>query len=504
MNYRNGSWIGICLLLLWSLSCFSNPPWQSKYVGVTNGKVVCLPDPKGDRIPDFSKVGYHKGEAGFPAVRVVKTLSPPAKGDARELIQKAIDEVSQMPVDSHGFRGAILLKKGTYRIPGTIHISVGGIVLRGEGAHEQGTVVVASGAGQRSLLKIAGKGAALEIKGTSTAIADNYLPVGSFSFRVESAKGFHVGDAIVLFRPGTDQWIRDLKMDQIVERPGTKQWRGKDYDLRFERVITRIEGDKIWIDQPVVMAIDSHYSGGSIYRMADGRIAEVGVEELLFQSDYASETDEDHGWYAIEFQNCENGWVRKVVSKYFGNGCVSMTGTSKYITVTDSKCLDAKSVITGGRRYSFNIGGQMCLVMNCETTEGRHDFVTGARVCGPNVFYNCKASKTHADIGPHHRWCVGTLYDNVTTDGEINVQDRGNLGSGHGWAGANQVLWNCKVRRATVQSPWVSAKNWCIGLTGEKDPGRFKDRPDGEWEGLNQEGLSPVSLYMAQKNQTND
>ena len=65
--------------------------------------------------------------------------------------------------------------------------------------------------------------------------------------------------------------------------------------------------------------------------------------------------------------------------------------------------------------------------MNCQSTEGRHDYVTGARVCGPNVFYNCTAFQTYADIGPHHRWAVGTLYDNIITDGEINVQDRGQM-----------------------------------------------------------------------------
>src|SRR5690606_15615669 len=105
---------------------------------------------------------------------------------------------------------------------------------------------------------------------------------------------------------------------------------------------------------------------------------------------------------------------------------------------------------------------------------------------------------THADIGPHHRWAVGTLYDNITTDGEINVQDRGNWGTGHGWAGVAQVAWNCEAARATVQSPWVTGKNYSIGLKGTKGKGRLSARPDGEWEGLNQSGLEPGSLYMAQ------
>jgi len=489
-------------LTLLGLTNFVNPTWQSKFVQETNGKLVYYPDSRGDRIPDFSKVGYHKGVVEIPDVGIVKTIAAPEKGDAQELIQNTIDEVAKIPLNKSGFRGAILLKKGIYRIPGTIRITTGGIVLRGEGADENGTVLIASGKGQRTLLTISGSSSSIELKDTRIAVTDPYVPVGSFNFHVEDAKNYHVGDLITLQRSGNEKWIHDLKMDQIAERPGTKQWKAKEYDLKFERVVTLIEGNKITVDQPVVMAIDKEYGGGLVYHIMDARISENGVENILFKSDFSSETDEDHGWYAIQFQNSQNGWVKNVVAKYFGNGCVSMAGSSKYITVTDSKCLDAKSVITGGRRYSFNINGQMCLVMNCETTEGRHDFVTGARVCGPNVFYNCKASNTHADIGPHHRWSVGTLYDNVTTDGEINVQDRGNYGSGHGWAGANQVLWNCTAKEVTVQTPWVSAKNWCIGLTGGKDPGRFKDRMDGEWEGLNQPGLSPASLYIAQKNQS--
>lgn len=474
--------------------------WQSKYVQESNGKLVYTKDSLGDIIPDFSKVGYHQG-GELPAVDVVKTISAPLGGNVDVLLQKAIDEVSQLPPNSKGIRGALLLKKGIYHIQGTINISEGGIVLLGEGDNEEGTVLIAAGNEQRSLIKISGKSASIEVKGSKINIKNDYVPVGSFSFQLENTKGLKTGDLITIVRPSTENWIHDLKMDQIIERPGTKQWKAKEYDLKFERLITKIEGNSIWIDQPIVMAMDQKYGGGYVYLTLSSRIKENGIGNILFKSEYKSETDEDHGWYALQFGNCEDGWVRNVTSKYFGNGCVSMTGGSKYITVTDSKCLDAKSIITGGRRYSFSIGGQMCLVKNCETTEGRHDYVTGSRVCGPNVFYNCKASRTHADIGPHHRWCVGTLYDNITTDGEINVQDRGNMGSGHGWAGANQVLWNCKAKKVIVQSPWVSAKNWCIGLTGEQIQGKLIGRPNGEWEGLNQPGLVPASLYLAQKNQ---
>jgi hypothetical protein len=113
-------------------------------------------------------------------------------------------------------------------------------------------------------------------------------------------------------------------------------------------------------------------------------------------------------------------------------------------------------------------------------------------------FVNCTAKNTHADIGPHHRWAMGTLYDNIVTDGEINVRDRGNAGSGHGWAGVNQVLWNCKAKTAIIESPWVSGKNYAIGLQAERKKNRLGERPEAVWEGYNQEGLQPKSLYYAQ------
>jgi hypothetical protein len=149
------------------------------------------------------------------------------------------------------------------------------------------------------------------------------------------------------------------------------------------------------------------------------------------------------------------------------------------------------SQITGGRRYSFNInGGQLILVQRCHARNGRHDFVTGAKVAGPNVYLDCTAEKTHSDAGPHHRWAVGVLYDNVSTDGDLNVQNRGNMGTGHGWAGANHVFWNCEARKIICQRP-PTANNWAIGCLTEKHAG------DGTWESIGIPAL-PGSLYRAQ------
>ncbi|HWI93068.1 MAG TPA: hypothetical protein VNT20_17445 [Flavisolibacter sp.] len=486
----------LLILAAVSLAGFSYvKQWQSKFVTVNkDGSLTYIPDEKGNVIPDFSRVGYYNGDKEIPNIAVIKTITPSA--DAESKIQNAIKELAKQPLDKNGFRGAVLLKKGTYIINEKITIESSGIVLRGEG---EDTKLIAAGTVNRPLIDVSGKGKVQEIPGTRTRITDSYVPVGTTSFNVASPGSFKAGDKIIVYRPATEQWIKDLKMDQIVERPGTKQWKPNEYNLQYERVITKIEGNKIFIDNPIVMAMEPKYGGGEIYKYTfDGRINNVGIENLYCGSQYTSDTAENHSWDAVSFDKIENGWARNISAKYFAYSCVHLNPWAKNISVLDCNCSEHKSVITGGRRYSFCNEGQQNLFINCHAADGRHDFVTQARTNGPNVFYNCTAKRTHADIGPHHRWSSGTLYDNIVTDGEINIQDRGNMGSGHGWVGVTQVLWNCTVKKAAVQSPWANGKNYCIGLKGQKVPGHFKDRPDGEWEGQNKDGLEPQSLYIAQ------
>src|SRR5678809_1331300 len=108
--------------------------------------------------------------------------------------------------------------------------------------------------------------------------------------------------------------------------------------------------------------------------------------------------------------------------------------------------------------------GTYNLFRNDYTREGRHDYVEGSTVVGPNVFVDDRADNTHADAGPHHRYSTAALWDNVKA-GQINIQDRGNSGTGHGHAGANQVIWNSTAGSFIVQSP-ATAQNWLIGSIG--------------------------------------
>ncbi len=473
--------------------------WSSKLVWVNaDGQLEYAPDEKGGTIPDFSAVGYKFGEVSIPNVPV-KVTAEPMSGDARTYLQKKINEVAGLPLDENGFRGALLLKKGEYEVSGTLTIPKSGIVIRGEGNTTDGTVIIETATTQLDLFHVYGSGSRIDDQTSKTAIAENFVPVGRKYVELEDASGFSEGDLVVIFRPGTDNWIHDLKMDQIDEVDGTVQWTGSAYNLYFERIITKIEGNKVYFKNPVVMEMDSAYGGGYLLKCSfPGRINNCGIENLYLKSTYNGSVDENHGWNAIKISTSEDCWVREVTALHFGYSTVNVSGTSKHVSVISVKNIDPISQITGSRRYSFNCDGQLNLFQNCYSSNGRHDYVTGARVCGPNVFTQCSARNTQNDIGPHHRWAVGTLFDVINTSGEINVQDRGNWGTGHGWAGVTQVLWNCKVSGATVQSPWVSGKNYSIGTYGQKLQGRLSGRPDGYWEGQNKTGLTPESLYEAQ------
>lgn len=481
----------------------SQQQWMSEHAFFnSHNRLVYQPDELGNIIPDFSHVGYQFGDEAIPEIDVKIEIFP-IPGDNGNHIQSAIDFVAGLPLGDNGYRGAVFLHPGTYEVAGQLNINTSGVVLRGSGQNEDGTKIIATGTSQRTLLRLRGEGELSEISGTRRNIIESYVPVGRQYLVLENASGYHVGDDFVIFRPGTENWISDLQMDQIPPDPngGTvNQWVASAYSLRYERVVSKVSGDTLFFRNPVVMAMEDQYGSGQVYKSEfTGRIQNVGVENIRFLSEYISNTDENHSWIAIEFNRIMHSWVRNITAKYFSYAAVSIDNSAKHISVLDCTSLEPKSVVTGGRRYSFNNNGQLNLFSGCFASEGRHDYVLGARVCGPNVFTRSSAELASNDIGPHHRWATGALFDMITTNHFINVQDRGWSGTGHGWAGANMVFWNCTASGSVTQSPWVSAKNYNIGFTGQKHPGNwFTDRPDGVWEGHNEPGLFPQSLYTAQ------
>jgi hypothetical protein len=501
------------------MSCASTPstaePIQRVILQSKDGRLSYPPDENGNRMPDFSHAGFKGGGVKLPEVPVAMEVQP-GEGDDGKRVQDAIDFVAALPLDSNGFRGAVLLKKGEYQIEGFLRIAASGVVLRGEGQGRRGTTLVATGTSRRTLIVVSGgKGeqdlnadinddrvrvvrdiGPREVRQSRVAITDQFVPVGSRRFNVDSSSGFKVGDAIMVHRPSTAEWISAIGMDRIPPRDDgveIKQWEAGSRDLFFDRIITGIRGNQITIDAPLTNALERRWGGGSIYRYEyPERISNIGIENLRGVSKFRSDTDEDHAWTFIRLDVVENAWVRDVTSQHFAYGLVGIERFAKWITIQDCSCLDPKSQIIGSRRYSFALSGQLSLVQRCRTRNGRHDFVQReGQTPGPNVFLDCTAEKAHSDSGPHCRWSTGTLYDNVRIqDNDLNVLNRGNTGTGHGWTGANLVFWNCRADSFACENP-PTAQNWAIGCRADEYVG------NGRWISPGHQ-VKPDSLYLAQ------
>ncbi|MFD0893871.1 DNRLRE domain-containing protein [Luteolibacter ambystomatis] len=453
------------LLLCLSLATARAAPPQGTWVNLAaDGRLLYARDSLGNRVPDFGDCGYKAGREAIPEAAVKVTLNP-ADGDDRARIQTAIDQVAAMPMDANGIRGAVLLTAGEYQLSSTLKLNASGVVLRGVGASDTGTRLRATDPRQYTLVQIGGSGSRTTVSSTTKNITDKYVPVGSRSFNVENTGNLAVGQSIVVFRPCTQEWINALGMDKL-DNP----WTPGDRDVLAERVITRIEGSRVFIDAPITTAIDATYGGGKIYRYTwSGRIQNAGIEDIKGISSYNAtiSNDENHAWTFIGISSAENSWVRRVVSQYFGFACVNVTAGGRQISILDSQSLDPISESTGGRRYAFCIdSATQCLVWNCYTKNDRHQYVTGSDTPGPHAFVSSTSDAARADVGPHHRWGSALLYDRVTCNGdEINVRNRGNSGTGHGWAGGNCVVWNSKADNYIIQNP-PTARNWLIGSVG--------------------------------------
>lgn len=74
---------------------------------------------------------------------------------------------------------------------------------------------------------------------------------------------------------------------------------------------------------------------------------------------------------------------------------------------------------------------------------------------------------------------------------DITIKDRGNMGTGHGWAGANYTAWNTDGYLHVEKPP--TATNYAIGAVGVKE----ESDKDGFWDSIGTH-VNPRSLYLQQ------
>ena len=442
-----------------------------------NGELIYADhDGTGGRLLDFSYCGYKRGEEEIPDVKVVKTIEPGDLADHTALIQGAIDEVAALPLEE---RGAILLRAGKYTVTGTLKINASGIVLRGEGQGENGTIIYDSRAtASVSTLTVAGTGYYSYVSGTKTTLNSDYVASGVNVLPLSSVSKYKAGDSVLVVCTPNNLWVQTLGMDVI---PGATavQWEAGDYVMTYERVVTAVDetGGTITLDVGIPLTLDSQYYTATVEKIRDnsGRISECGVEDIRFVSYYNGEiSDENHPYTAVSTSNCRNCWVRNVSAQHYYMSAITVGSRSINVTVDGCSYLEPISKVEGGRRYSFYMSNcQYALFKNCYSYDSRHDYVLNSRVCGPNVFLDSVAEDSNNGSEPHHRWSNGTLFDNIYQIGSIRLGyflaiNAGNNGTGHGWMGANTIFWNCLSPAILVGKPQTE-QNFAVGAYGVYD-----------------------------------
>jgi len=474
-----------------------------------NDRLLYRRTPLGDRVLDYSDIGFRQGAEPLPSVPVREVLSP-QPGDDGAAIQAALNRVASLPPDVNGFRGAVLLTAGRFDLTNTLFITNSGVVLRGAGPEL--TRLELHTTNRCDLLRVVGARDWSELPGASWPITDKYVPVGARSFHVAHTNGLAVGDRVIVHRPATSRWLRDIGMDVIGWLPGNE-------DIFYERRITRIEGDLITLDVPLANALDQRYGGGRLFKYAwPGRIRNIGIEHLEAVSGYdptvlSTNTyslnhgmvycaDMNHPDRFLYVDGAEEVFVQNVISRHFIDGFMQIGKRSRAITVRACRNLQPVGLLSGALRYSFDNFGQLVLVQDCFDDHGRHPFANRYTSAGPTAFVDCVASNCYTECSPRHRWTTAALYDNVFNLGQdgVHVRNWGSL-DGRGYTGANCVVWNCRGAFFVVNNP-PTAQNWLIGPQGIVTilPADVGTCEPGIYDSL-QVHVVPRSLYHAQRQQ---
>lgn len=496
---------------------------------------------------DFSRVGYHWSDDPLPAYPAYGKVLTPSGGDDYNLIQNAIDNFN-------GNKGAIVLGPGVFKVSKPISLWKSGLVLRGtKDGDNLRTTILKTGTASEDVIVVGGKSGTystvLDMSGAGR-ITDEHTPVGAMWVNVENADRFNPGDRVCICRYPNQKWINDIRMtkEHGLEFP----WDPADFYTQWERRVLKVEGSRVYLENPVVMAIDDIYGGGYLIKChAVGVISESGVEDLVIdceydpsvkQNDYYSfymeiEADENHAHTAVKMAGAEHCWAYNIESHHMYFACVQFGTACKNCTALSCRYLEPVSTISGSRRYAFSIGnGQLCLFKDCHADRARHSYITTGDNPGPNVFTQSSGTNNYAETGPHNMWSTGTLYDHLVLTGLgsgsytpsagdtyvgsndrwlglLRIQDAYNYGAtaSQGWTGANLVFWNCESEIYVCENPWVTSQNWAWGCTGaRKIKSNSATAAEGRNEGnINSHGTHIIldgytSLYEYQLNKRHD
>ena len=468
------------------------------------GKLVYATTSKGDRIPDFSSAGYLGGGVALPHIATRVKVSPAGRADDTPAIQAALDQVAKLAPGAQSIRGAVQLAPGTFHLKGTLHLTVSGVVLRGAGSvGPQATVLEMTGDPHL----------AMEIKGnlqkralgSGTTLTDTYVPAGATFIHVANATEIRAGDTLEIVKPVTPQWVHFMRMDQLVRDGEPEKW--VQNDLRVLRKVASVKENAVMLEVPLTDSFDSQFYNAdqpTVTRVAiTGQTAQTGVENLRIVAPNRSiDYHQDARFDGIEMDNVIDSWLQGLAFVDITNS-VKIDHNAERLTVLHVDVQQDATVTSHAQPFDFSVAGSQILLDRCSGRGNRVTYVgTQSRSEGPVVVLHCRFTGG-GHIEGHQRWSTGLLVDGCdVAGGNINLRNRGIMGSGHGWANGWSVLWNDEADAFLVQNP-PGAMNWAIGgqgiQAGAPMPGSSDETPlpRGVIESVDQH-VEPKSLYLAQ------
>jgi hypothetical protein len=468
-----------------------------------SGKLAYRQLPTGDKIIDFSYAGYGGGGVALPNFPVKKTVAPSGEDDT-SAIQTALDDVSKLPL-LHGVRGAVLLASGHFHCSSTLKLSADGIVLRGSGSGDTGSVIEMTG-NPHMAISVAGESAVRSI-GTPAPVSDPYVPSGSLSLSVRDASGFKPGDRVQITRPITPEWLHLMGMDTLVRNGKKQTWVSGDF--KTERTIVAITGKKLLFDVPLTDSYDAKYlapAGATVVKVEHtGQITQVGVENFRLIAPARKITLGDKPFNGLQMNSTLDGWVRnlRVIDT---TEAIAIGKDARRITVERVDVTQSIPIQGAAKPADFSANGTQILFDRCSATGDNVFYIAvGPAMQGPNVVLNC-VFHGNGHVQPHQRWSTGILIDGCQVpEGGIDLMNRGAMGSGHGWTMGWAVAWNNVAKSYLIQMPPGSA-NWAIGNRGEQTLGKTPTFDPGPGLPILPQGIiesqetpvAPARLYLEQ------
>ncbi|KAI7852959.1 hypothetical protein BDC45DRAFT_558245 [Circinella umbellata] len=504
---------------------YDNAPYSRIVYPGPDGKLVYPPyNDQGDRILDFSSAGYHEGWNDLPEnIPVVMSLDPSGQDDSVR-IQQALDHLGTQPLlQGSSFRGALQLNRGHYYISQPLEFRVSGVVLQGDPTG--GTIIVGTSdpLTTKCLFKIVGEANEYTKR---VPITSEHVPVGGNTITVRDKNHFKIGDSIMVGVAFNEAWVKAVGMD-VIHPKGNKDKNNGWKPGRFEhlRRVAAIQpdGKTLILNEPLTASLSKQYGGGFVTKYENKRVQHVGLQFFECQfpqnkdrgpdemmksqkkpvKDYRF-ADEMFNHLMVAMDSAENCWIRRVRSVWWRNFARLGTNT---VAVTLQEChhtfpnppghVDKRKPIPLTGQFAFELSGQMILIDRCHAEYNFHAYSYKGRIPGPNVVYQSSCIAKNGDVGPHMKWSTGQLYDNCNIEGLMIIQDRFDAGSGHGWSGANSVVWNTVAHAGMVVQKPPTAHNFLMGSSSKRGKARI---PQHEWacEESPDKKINPPSLYMTQ------